>query len=83
MNHFEPKPITPEYLLKIGFKQVDHITYRIIVTPGIFNGIVLHVEIEPNYIVVSMTIAGCDKWTILPHETEQQLNKLINALQGK
>ena len=83
MNHFEPKPITPEYLLKIGFEQVNHMVYNLTIKQGIFHAVVLHVEIDLNCIVVSMTIAGCDKWTILPHETEQQLNKLINALQGK
>lgn len=79
----QPKPITAEHLLKKDFQQVNHIAYRRIISQDIFHPVVLHVEIEPNCIAVSMTIAGCDKWTILPHETEFQLNKLINALQGK
>lgn len=79
----QPKPITAEHLLKKDFQQVNHIAYRLTIKQGIFHAVVLHVEIDLNCIVVSMTITGCDKWTILPHETEQQLNKLINALQGK
>lgn len=83
MNHFEPKPITPEYLLKIGFKQENDITYRLTLNMGIFHPVIIHAECDDNSFVLSMTIAGCDRWTILPHETEQQLNKLINALHGK
>lgn len=83
MNHFEPKPITPEYLLKIGFKKVNDATYRLILKMDIFCPIIIQAECDDNSFVLSMTIAGCDRWTVLPHETEQQLNKLINALQGK
>lgn len=83
MNHFEPKPITPEYLLKIGFEQINDIVYCFSVKMEIFNSVVIQAECDDNILVLSMTIEGCDRWTILPHETEQQLNKLINALQGK
>lgn len=83
MSHFEPKPITPEYLLKIGFEQINDTVYCFSVKMEIFNSVVIQAECDDNILVLSMTIAGCDRWTILPHETEQQLNKLINALQGK
>lgn len=83
MNHFEPKPITTEYLLKNGFQEVNDTTYRLILKMDIFYPIIIQTECDDNSFVLSMTISGGDRWTILPIETEQQLNKLINSLQGK
>ena len=85
MNHFEPKPITPEYLLKKDFQQMGDTSYHLRIENGNMTALILSVDIIRPAIgyMVGIRNERDGKYSILPIETEKQLNKLINALQGK